>query len=61
MTHDHDLTPEEQAELAALPGHGPAPALLETPYNATEVQADHWHRVPDWAAFEALCARLAPA
>ncbi len=52
---------DSPAELVALPAGGPAPALLETPYNADEARADHWHRVPDWAAFETLCARLGEA
>lgn len=50
---------DSPAELAAVPSHGPAPALLETPYNADEERADHWHRVADWPAFEMLCSRLA--
>lgn len=52
---------DSPGELAALPPQVRAPVLLATPYNAEEVRADHWHEVPDWAGFEALCARLAAA
>ncbi len=50
---------DSPAELAALPVAAPAAVLLATPYNAEDARADHWHEVPDWAAFETLCRRLA--